>query len=229
MRRRTFCAKVGGLALLGMIFSRFAGCGKASPNGPSGQKADIKLGKNLKGNLSAVHNSLTQLRGMDGKPGKKLWIEAGDSAKIFSAEFVTGSLSPALRLTDSAGEFADLSWTLKAGIIPTLKIATSEGKSAEVPVTAGLAKATFATADELIALGVKITAAALVVWLGSSLIAAILGALAYLAFIALAIGLIFVATGFAEKFLGGFGWQDFENFFRKALDDIVRVIQRALS
>jgi hypothetical protein len=226
----------------------FNGCKKVAE--PNQKSPDILFEGDEAAIASTVRQQFPNLLELTQTPGKELSIgfysESGLEILNLSFQKDRAADYQHVRITgEGDGKRVHLLWGEK-NLLPTLRLTDDvgntlavEGKKLEFGLfdvaTLGRTKTlstTQFTAEDLISLGIKVTAVALAIWLGASVSKFIIGAIAFLAFNAMVLGLLAVAIGVVTPLIK---WvlektdiksvADVRNFFGKALHDIVQILQ----
>lgn len=243
MQRRKFVElTVYGSVVYGSM-GLLSGCVSAKPTGSK----EITLRDDLSVVKRALQDGFADVHDLIQGNYDSLWIRYPDESANEGAAghlrlaFVNNAAAPYrhLRIEQANGEVANLVWD-REGVAPAISFVDDEGTVLErdgTELTYSIASAVDSwdalQGDGLLEAGVHILAVGFAAWLGVQLAGAVLSAIAFLTYIALVLGLIFVAmeagddilawivdkTGWSEEQLQGF----FDDFMAHLDDQLDRI------
>jgi hypothetical protein len=224
--------------LLGTPLVAIVGCGGDSETFPSlVPPPDLVLEGDETQLANLVKQQLPRLKQLAQNPGTSLriGIPNGRGMEVLAFSLVDNGAKNYRHLRvvrESTGEAVNLLWGMK-GLLPSIRVADDKGNTIsrngrllEIGFS-DVSKSKGRQALDWIAIGVKVAAVAFALWLGAQIGRAILGAIAFLAFNAMVLGLL--VAGFAvispaiEWVLRNITLQDVENFFGQLVNDIIRL------
>jgi hypothetical protein len=211
-----------------------------SSDEPKSIQPDIVLEGSEEQIAAACKGQYSTIRYLYDKPGVEKTIGYLDERrmKILRISFRKDDLAsyPHLRLVkNESGEAVNILWGAE-GLYPSIKFVDDRGNTINV----GGRKMEFAikspskiakvlTPLDWLILGIKIFAAALVIWIGASLAKYIAAAIAFIAFNAMVIGLVLVGLALIipliQWILSLTGWDmDYvANLFNRTIDELVKI------
>lgn len=247
IHRRNFLKTLGVLSLTPFIqacdssVGYWGGEDGTGRNRPTKPNVDILLEGTEEEIAQAVQNKHSVIQDLYDNPGKELKIGflQEHNYNTLKISFIRSNLASYnhLRLVNTqTNEIANVLWG-RYGLNPTIKfvdnygnVITKNGKPLEftLSVPAKLNKVN-SPADWIIA-GIKIFGIALLLWIGFSIAKYVVSAIAFIAFNAMAIGLVLAGLGIVieiiQWILGttGITMNDVVSFFQKAISSIVNLL-----
>ena len=225
--------------LLGSPLVAIVGCGGDGETlSPLVPPPDLVLEGDEAQLANLVRQQFSRLKQLAQNPGTsfRIGIPNGRGIEVLAFSFVDKGAANYRHLRvvrESTGEAVNLLWGMK-GLLPSIRLADDRGNTicsrngrlleigfSEVSGAKGR------QALDWIAIGVKVAAIAFALWLGAQIGRAVLGAIAFLAFNAMVLGLLI--AGFAvispaiEWVLRNITLQDIEGFFVQLVNDIIRL------
>lgn len=217
-----------------------AGCGGSNGSTPdfSLPKPDLMLEGDESRLASLVRNQLSRLYYLAQNPGSilRIGISNGRSMEVLTFSFSDGGAANYRHLRiirESTGEVVNLLWGWK-GFLPSIKftddrgniLRTKNGQLLEIGFS-DVRSPVGRQALDLIATGVKVAAIAFAIWLGAGIARGVLGAIGFLAFNAMVLGLLAAGLGVIspaiEWVLNNITLEDVELFFGQLVNDIIRL------
>lgn len=249
LHRRNFIKSLGILSLAPFIqscensVSGFWGDDDTGTNRdhPTVPKVDILLEGTEEQIAQKIQNKHSTLQYLYNNPGKELTIGflQDRSYNILKISFVNDDIVPYthLKLTNSnTNEIANVIWGT-TGLIPLIKfvdnagnIIVKNGKALEFSLNLPQKLNKPKSPSDWILIGIKIFGIALVLWLGFTIAKYILAALAFLAFNAMAIGLVLVGAAIVIQIIKwilditGITMDEVVSFFIMAVSNLVRTL-----
>jgi hypothetical protein len=202
---------------------------------PTKPNVDILLDGTEEEIAQAVQNKHTTLQDLYNNPGKELKIGfiQDRSYNILKLSFVKSNIVsyPHLRLMNTkTNEIANVIWG-RDGLKPTIKfvdnsgnVINKNGKNLEFTISLPSKLAKVNSPSDWIIAGIKIFGIALLFWIGFSIAKYVASAIAFIAFNALAIGLVIAGLGIVIEIL-----QWILGTTGITLSDIVEIFQRTIS
>jgi hypothetical protein len=222
------------------LFAPLVGCGDGgvSFNLQDAVRPDLVLTGSDEELASLVQSQFSRLKTLAENPGTTLrvGVPIGGRTEVLAFSFRDGGAANYRHLRvvrESTGEAVNLVWGWK-GLLPSVqmvddtgRLITRNGRAIEVGFVDVRGRGRQAL--DWIAIGVKVAAIAFAIWLGAGIGRAILGAIGFLAFNAMVLGLLVAAIG---VFLPAIDWLlrnitlgDVERFFQQLVNDIIRLFQ----
>jgi len=247
IHRRNFLKTLGVLSLTPLIQSCDSSIGfwdgsdGTDINRPIKPKVDILLDGTEEEIASSVQNKHDFLQDLYNNPGKELKIGflQERSYNILTLSFMKSNIVsyPHLRLVNTrTNEVANVIWG-RDGLKPTIKfvddsgnVIIKNGKSLEFALNIPSKLAKVNSPSDWIIAGIKIFAVALILWIGFSIAKYVASAIAFIAFNALAIGLVIAGLGIVieiiQWILGitGITLRDIVEIFMLAINAIVELL-----
>ncbi len=225
--------------LLGSSFALLAGCSDGGKsNLPSLPPPDLVLDGDENRLAYLVREQFSRLHSLALNPGKtlRIGIPNGRGMEVLVFSFADGGAANYRHLRvirESTGEAVNLLWGWK-GLLPSIRFADDRGNTLRSVdgqwIEVGFSDVRGAKgrqASDWIATGIKVAAVAFALWLGAQIGRAVLGALAFLAFNAMLIGLFVAAVAVVSPaidwLLSNIKLRDVENFFSQLVNDIIRL------
>ncbi len=225
--------------LLGSPLVTIVGCGSNGGTSPIlVPPPDLVLEGDEARLANLVRQQFPRLRQLAENPGTSLriGIPNGRGMEVLAFSFFDKGAANYRHLRvvrESTGEAVNLLWGMK-GLLPSIRLADDRGNTIRSRngqlLEIGFSEVRGAKgrqALDWIAIGIKVAAVAFALWLGAQIGRAVLGAIAFLAFNAMVLGLL--VAGFAvispaiEWVLRNITWQDIEGFFAQLVSDIIRL------
>ena len=185
-----------------------------------------------------VRQQFPRLEQLAQNPGTsfRIGIPNGRGMEVLAFSFVDRGAANYRHLRvvrGSTGEAVNLLWGMK-GLLPSIRLADDRGNTIRSRdgrlLEIGFSEVSGAKgrqALDWIAIGVKVAAIAFVLWLGAQIGRAVLGAIAFLAFNAMVLGLlvagIAVISPAIDWVLRNITLQDIKGFFAQLVNDIIRL------
>ncbi|MBU2471672.1 MAG: hypothetical protein KKF20_04630 [Bacteroidetes bacterium] len=217
-----------------------------SSSEPKPIQPDIALEGSEENIASTCKEQYSTIKYLYENPGveKTIGYYEGRRMKILRISFRKDELAsyPHLRLVkNESGEAANILWGAE-GLFPSIKFVDDKGNT----ITVGGRKMEFAiktqsktakalTPFDWLILGIKIFAAALVIWIGASIAKYIAAAIAFIAFNAMVIGLLLVGLSLLipliQWILSITGWDmDYiTNLFSKTINELANILMEIQS
>jgi hypothetical protein len=219
------------------LFAPLVGCGgNGTVNFQDAVRPDLMLEGSDEDLASLVRAQFSRLKTLAENPGTTLrvGVPVGGRTEVLAFSFRDGGAANYRHLRvvrESTGEAVNLVWGWK-GLLPSVqmvddtgRLITRNGRAIEVGFVDVRGRGRQAL--DWIAIGVKVAAIAFAIWLGAGIGRAILGAIGFLAFNAMVLGLLVAAIG---VFLPAIDWLlrnitlgDVERFFQQLVNDIIRL------
>lgn len=242
--RRSFVASLSGLLALPL----FNKCSNSFPtefsNGNSNNRisrisGDIILDGSEEEIAATVKKQYPLLKSIVDNPEKEKTIgfrTTDGEASFIKISVVKDRLASYhhVRLQKANGETAHLLWGMD-GIYPSIKFTDNNGKTLiinrtemEFPLKSSTGSVSSPT--DWLTLGIKVLAAALVIWIGASILKYILAAIAFIAFNAMAIGAVMIGVSLIAPVINWIidktGWtlSGISAFFERAVSDILAIL-----
>lgn len=242
--RRTFITSLSGLLALPLFnkcynylpteFSE-----RISNNYRTRLLGDIILDGSEEEIASAVKKQYPLLKSMVDNPGTEKTIAFRSSTgnpSFLKLSIVKDKLASYhhLRLQKDNGEVANILWGME-GIYPSIKFTDNIGKTlninrTEMEFPLKSTNGSLSTPIDWLILGIKILAAALLIWIGASVLKYVLAAIAFIAFNAIAIGAVVaglaVIIPLIKWVIEKTGWtlSGISDFFEKTISDILQTL-----
>jgi len=224
--------------LLGSPLVAIVGCGGDSGTFPSlVPPPDLVLGGEEARLADLVKQQLPRLKQLAQNPitSLRIGIPNGRGIEVLAFSFADKGAENYRHLRvvrESTGEAVNLLWGMK-GLLPSIRLADDKGNTIsrngrllEIGFS-DVSKPKGRQALDWIAIGVKVAAVAFALWLGAQIGRAVLGAIAFLAFNAMVLGLLIaglaVISPAIEWVLRNITLQDIEGFFAQLVSDIIRL------
>lgn len=226
MSNRNFSGKVVGMivifAFLNMLSWECGGPAKLlRPDIP-----DILLTGNTDRDAVTLQSSFELLQDAAQNPGKSINVGIPNKEIIKISTANGGPVNYRHPVMTYQGQTVHI---VVSGLVPTLRLVDAQGnsiigrngKKVEVPViTAGKLSGTKDVAGSV----GRIIALAFVIWVGATIGAGVLGAVAYIASLVFVLGVVIAAVGIIAPIFGFAGWTptDVFNVFMRTIGEIVR-------
>ncbi len=222
------------------LFAPLVGCsdGGVSVNLQDAIRPDLVLTGSDEELASLVRAQFSRLKALAENPGTTLrvGVPVGGRTEVLAFSFRDDGAANYRHLRvvrESTGEAVNLVWGWK-GLLPSVQMVDDVGR----PITRNGRTIEVGFADvrvrgrqalDWIATGVKVAAIAFALWLGAGIGRAILGAIGFLAFNAMVLGLLVAAIGVLSPAINwlrdNITLGDLERFFRQLVSDIIRLFQ----
>ncbi|MFA0737984.1 MAG: hypothetical protein LKKZDAJK_001084 [Candidatus Fervidibacter sp.] len=220
------------------LFAPLVGCGDGgvSVNLQDAVRPDLVLTGRDEELASLVQSQFSRLKALAENPGTtlRIGVPIGGRTEVLAFSFRTDGVVNYRHLSvlrESTGEAVNLVWGWKRPL-PSVQMVDDAGRLITRngrPIEVGFAdvRGRKRQALDWIAVGVKVAAVAFALWLGAGIGRAILGAIGFLAFNAMVLGLLVAAVGVLSPaidwLLRNITLGDVERFFQQLVSDIIRL------
>lgn len=199
--------------------------------------SDVKLEGTEKEIADTVRNQFQFLRALAEKRGtvKTIGYRTNNKVSELKISIRKDKLVnyPYVRLQKTNGETANLLWGI-SGIYPSIKLADNSGKTLKVngkTMEFALKKSTSdKTPGDWLLLGIKILAAALLIWLGATIFKYVLAAIAFIAFNAMILAVVIIGVSALITVIkwifqrAGWNIDVVKSYFNKSVDEIIELL-----
>lgn len=249
IHRRNFLKSLGVLSLAPFIqscensVSGFWGEGETGTNRdrPSQPKVDILLEGTEEQIAQALQNKHSLIQDLYNNPGKEISIgfTQDRNYNVLKLSFVNDNIVsyPHLKMVNtSTNEVANVVWGID-GIYPSIKfvdnygnVIIKNGKPLEFALNIPSKLNKVNSPSDWIIIGIKVFGIALILWIGFSIVKYIAAAIAFIAFNAMAIGLVLAGAALVIQVLKwildrtGITMNDVVVFFQRAVSSIVNLL-----
>ncbi len=245
INRRNFIKSLGLLTLAPVIQScesSITGYTEGTPRErPVTPRVDILLDGTEEEIAAKIQDKHTVLQELYDNPGKELTLGflQDRNYNVLKITFIKDTLAsyPHLRLVNSkTNEVANLLWG-RDGVYPTIKfvddagnVIIRNGKALEFPIKISEKLNKINSPVDWIIMGIKVFAVALLLWIGFSIAKYVASALAFIAFNAMAIGLVLAGLGIIVELIQwilnrtNIQFDDITDFFRNSIAGIVNTL-----
>lgn len=208
---------------------------------PTPPKVDILLEGTEEQIAQAVQNKHSLIQDLYNNPGKEISIgfQQDRNYNVLKLSFVNDNLVsyPHLKIVNtSTNEIANVIWGID-GIYPSIKFVDNSGntivkngKPLEFALNVPSKLNKINSPSDWIVIGIKIFGIALLLWIGFSIVKYVAAAIAFIAFNAMAIGLVLAGAALVIQLLKwildrtGITMNDVVDFFKRAINTIVSLL-----